>query len=258
MSGRTHTSHVPGTPCWVSLMVHGLSATQEFYGALFGWEFRPGPRQLGPYVQAVLDGEEVAGIGRMPTDRDFPVAWTPYLASDDADATAETIRLCGGTVGVGPLDADRAGRLVIGSDPAGAVFGVWQAEGHLGAGVSGVPGTPVWHELLTFDTAGVAKFYETLFDYEEEPSASPDEDYVTYRLDGTPVAGVRGVGTGLPRDRGPHWLTYFRVEDTDRAVERLVELGGHVLRPPHDGPHGRAATVSDPEGARFALVRPRG
>ncbi|MER5957879.1 VOC family protein, partial [Streptomyces sp. NPDC001893] len=28
----------PGTPCWVSLMVHGMAATQEFYAALFGWE----------------------------------------------------------------------------------------------------------------------------------------------------------------------------------------------------------------------------
>lgn len=37
------TRHTPGTPCWVSLMVHGLEATQDFYGALFGWEFSPVP-----------------------------------------------------------------------------------------------------------------------------------------------------------------------------------------------------------------------
>ena len=103
------TRRTPGTPCWVSLMVHGLAATQEFYGELFGWEFRPGPQHLGPYVRALLDGQEVAGIGELPPDRHLPIAWTPYLATDDADATAETIRPCGGTVGVGPLDADDAG-----------------------------------------------------------------------------------------------------------------------------------------------------
>ena len=88
----------PGTPCWVSLIVHGLAATQEFYSGLFGWEFRPGPEQLGPYVRALLDGKEVAGIGQLPPDRHLPIAWTTYLATEDADASAEAIRSCGGTV----------------------------------------------------------------------------------------------------------------------------------------------------------------
>ncbi|MCW8378161.1 VOC family protein [Streptomyces justiciae] len=243
-----------GTPCWVSLMVHGLTTTQEFYGELFGWEFQPGPQQLGPYVRALLDGREVAGIGQLPPDRHLPIAWTPYLASDDVDLTAETVRLCGGTVGVGPLDAGDAGRLAIGSDPAGAVFGVWQAGVHRGTGISGVPGTPAWHELLTFETASVAKFYETVFGYDEEPVVSADFDYVTLQLAGRPVAGIHGVGTSLPRDRGPHWMTYFQVSDADETLSLVTSLGGHVLKRPHDTPHGRVATVSDPEGARFSVV----
>lgn len=255
-NGETHGRHAPGSPCWVSLMVHGMAATQEFYGALFGWEFVPGPRQLGPYVRALLDGHEVAGIGQLPPDRHLPVAWTPYLASDDVDLTAESVRLCGGTVGVGPLDADEAGRLVIGSDPSGAVFGVWQAAAHRGTAVFGVPGTPAWHELLTFESAGVAKFYEAVFGYEEEPAVSTDADRVTLRVGDRPVAAIHGVGTELPRDRGPHWITYFQISDTDDAVTRLTDLGGHVLRPPHDTPLGRVTTVSDPEGARFSLLEP--
>jgi predicted enzyme related to lactoylglutathione lyase len=256
--GEAHARYAPGTPCWVSLMVHGLEATEDFYRALFGWEFEPGPQQLGPYARALLDGREVAGIGQLPADRHLPIAWTPYLASDDVDHTAETVRLCGGTVGVGPLDAAEAGRLAIGSDPSGAVFGVWQAAAHLGTTVTDMPGTPVWNELLTFEAAPVAKFYETVFGYEQEPAVSGDLDHITLRLDGRPVAGIHGVGHALPRDRGPHWMTYFQVSDTDEAVERLVGLGGHVLTPARDSAHGRVATVSDPEGARFALLqRPR-
>ncbi|MEY9994873.1 putative enzyme related to lactoylglutathione lyase [Streptomyces sp. V4I8] len=254
-NGETHARHTPGTPCWVSLMVHGLAATQEFYGALFGWEFQPGPQQLGPYVRALLDGREVAGIGQLPPDRHLPIAWTPYLASNDADLTADTVRLCGGTVGVGPLDAAEAGRLAICSDPSGAVFGIWQSAAHGGTAITGVPGTPAWNELLTFESVNVAKFYESVFAYEEEPVVSADFDYVTLHIDGRPVAGIHGVGTALPRDRGPHWMTYFEVADTDGAVDRVVDLGGHVLGPAHDSVHGRVATVADPEGARFSLIQ---
>lgn len=255
-SGGANARNRPGTPCWVSLMVHGPTATHSFYGALFGWEFQPGPQQLGPYARALLDGREVAGIGQLPGDRQLPIAWTPYFASDDVNRTAETVRLCGGTLGVGPLDAGEAGRMAIGSDPSGAVFGIWQAAAHLGTAVTGVPGTPVWNELTTFETAGVAKFYETVFGFELAPAAptDADADHVTLRLGGRPVAAIRGVGNALARDRGPHWTTYFEVADTEESLGRLTELGGHVVEPAHDTPHGRVTTVTDPEGARFALL----
>ncbi|MFJ9815334.1 VOC family protein [Streptomyces sp. NPDC101151] len=254
-SAGPHARHAPGTPCWVSLMVHGVATTEEFYGALFGWEFRPGPQQLGPYVRALLDGHEVAGIGQLPPDRRLPVAWTPYLASDDVDQTADQVRLCGGTVAVGPLDAAEAGRIAIASDPSGAVFGIWQGAAHLGTALSGVPGTPAWNELLTFETAGVTKFYETVFGYEEEPVVSADFDYVTLRVGGRPVAGLHGVGHALPRDRGPHWLTYFEVADADETLRQAVDLGGRVLEPAHDSEHGRVATLADPEGAVFSVLQ---
>jgi uncharacterized protein len=255
--GAERARRTPGTPGWVSLMVHGLTATQEFYGALFGWEFRPGPQQLGPYMRALLDGQEVAGIGQLPPDRHLPHAWTPYFLTDDADATAETVRHCGGTVGVGPLDAAEAGRLAIASDPAGAVFGIWQAAEHLGTAVSGLPGAPAWYELVTRDSESVATFYRYVFAFEEEAVVSADFDYVTLLVEGRPVAAIHGVGNALPRDRGAHWMTYFAVEDVDETVLQVKELGGHVVDPAREGVQGRTATVADPEGAVFALLRRR-
>ncbi|MFF4750485.1 VOC family protein [Streptomyces sp. NPDC002514] len=254
-AGGAHARRAPGTPCWVSLMVHALTATEDFYGALFGWEFQPGPLQLGPNVRALLDGQEVAGIGQLPPDRRLSVAWTPYLASDDVDRTAETVRLCGGTVGVGPLDADEAGRMAIASDPTGAVFGVCQGTARLRTAVTGVPGTPAWNELVTFETASVVKFYESVFGYEQDPVVSADFDYVTLHVDGRPVAGVHGAGQRLPRTRGPHWLTYFGVGDTDATLRQVVDLGGGILKPAHDSAHGRVATVTDPEGTVFSVIQ---
>ncbi|WP_254879107.1 VOC family protein [Streptomyces sp. NA04227] len=238
-------------------MVHDLAGIQNFYGSLFGWEFEPGPEQLGPYARALLDGKDVAGIGQLPPERHLPVAWTPYLATEDTDRTAETIRLCGGTVGVGPLDAGEAGRLAIASDTAGAVFGIWQPAEGLGTAVSGVAGAPAWNELVTRETESVVKFYQAIFGYEAETEAeiSADFDYLTLRLAGRPVASMHGVGQSLPRDRGAHWMTFFEVDDPELAAERVDELGGHVLHPPEDGAHGRMLTAADPEGALFTLIR---
>ncbi|MCS0637579.1 VOC family protein [Streptomyces sp. LP05-1] len=245
----------PGTPCWVSLMVRGLEATQEFYGALFGWRFEPGPQQLGPYVRGLLDGREVAGIGRLPAGRDLPTAWTTYLASDDAGRTTESVRHSGGTVAVGPLMAADAGRMAICADPSGAVFGVWQAAAHIGTALAGTPGSPVWNELLTWETESVAKFYRNVFGYELDPLLPGEPDIVTLRLDGRPVAALHGLGRSLPRGLGAHWMTWFEVADTDAAAGQVTDLGGRVLEPPHDGPAGRVATVADPEGAVFTIVR---
>jgi len=254
-SAGPHALRAPGTPCWVSLMAHGLTATEEFYGALFGWEFRPGPRQLGPYVRALLDGHEVAGMGQLPPENRLPIAWTPYLASDDVDRTADAVRLCGGTVAVGPLDAAEAGRLAIAADPSGAVFGIWQGPAHLDTAVTGVAGTPAWNELLTFETESVAKFYASVFGYETDPAVSDGVDQVTLRVDGRPVAALHGLGQALPRARGPHWQTYFEVADTDDTLRRVTALGGRVIHAAHEGPHGRVATVTDPEGAVVSVVQ---
>ncbi|GGU47915.1 hypothetical protein GCM10010211_10090 [Streptomyces albospinus] len=255
MTTEAAARRMPGAPCWVSLLAHSLSATQEFYGALFGWEFRPGPQHFGPYARAFLDGLEVAGVGELAADRNLPVAWTTYLASDDADATAEQIRCCGGTVGVGPLDADDAGRMAIGSDPQGAIFGIWQGKSMPGTAVSGEPGTPVWNELVTQETESVVPFYEHVFGFEPEAVVSADFDYLTLHIKGKPVAGIHGVGNALPRDRGPHWMTYFAVSDTDAAARRVTALGGRVLRPARDSAHGRLATVADSEGAVFTITQ---
>lgn len=119
-----------------------------------------------------------------------------------------------------------------------------------------MPGAPVWNELVTQDSSTVGKFYQHVFGHEaeEHPSSSADFDHLTLLLGGRPVAAVHGVGRSLPHDRGPHWMTYFEVADTDAAAARVTELGGRIVAPPRDGVRGRVATVADPEGAVFTLV----
>ncbi|MDT0346616.1 VOC family protein [Streptomyces litchfieldiae] len=239
-------------------MVHDLAASQEFYHELFGWEFEEGPSQLGPYVRALRDGYPVAGLGEIAQGVRRPVAWLPYIATRDADATAATIRECGGTVAVGPLDVEQVGRLAIAADPTGAAFGLWEGGPRRRGPFTGGTGAADWNELITVETSAVSKFYSLVFGYEAmpEPALPEDGDYLTLRLQGRPVAGIRGVGHALPHDRGPHWLTYFSVPDVEATLSRIGALGGRQLGEPEDSPFGRWAAVADREGAPFAVIHP--
>ncbi|GAA2399130.1 VOC family protein [Streptomyces glaucosporus] len=266
------TRCAPGTPCWVSLLAEDPAASQEFYHELFGWEYRPGPGPggAGPHARAVLGGREVACIGQMPPGRQCQAAWLPYLAADDTDAAADLVRMCGGTVGVGPLDMDGTMRVAIAADPAGASFGIRQAGTRPAAHMDGGPGTVVWNELITRRTSAVEKFYRTVFGLETGPAEGtapasgegPEGDgefgYLTVTAGDRVVGGINGMGASMPRDRGSHWLMYVEVEDTDAVARRVTELGGRVLTAPQDSPRGRLARLADREGAPFAVIRREG
>ncbi len=58
----------------------------------------------------------------------------------------------------------------------------------------------------------------------------------------------------LPEGATAFWTIYFGVDDTDAALERIVELGGKVTQPAKDTPWGRLAQAADPTGTAFKLM----
>lgn len=252
------TKPLPGTPCWVSLMARDLNASQEFYGELFGWEFHRDTRQLGPHLgphlRAQLGDLAVAGLGEITGSLGLPVAWMPYVAVEDADASCALIRESGGTVGVGPLESEWGGRVAVAADPSGAAFGVWQTDGNVGVSPDGRPGTSIWNELTVHDSAQVTTFYSTVFGYEIQPLDVPEADYHTMVAHGHPVGGLNGVGKALPRGHGALWVTYFAVRSVVGAAGLVEKLGGSLTHGPRESPYGLYARVRDREGAPFAVI----
>ncbi|MEY9948316.1 VOC family protein [Kitasatospora sp. GAS1066B] len=246
-----------GTPCWVSLLVNDLERAKAFYGALLGWSFTPGPTELGAYVRASLQGAKVAGIGLAPRQPALPTEWTTYFAVDNADEVSARVRECGGTVAVGPLQSEAAGRLAVAADLSGAFFGLWEGQDHLGWEVVGEPGAPVWSELVTNDEPLAAAFYGSVLGrsvVEADPSAvARGEEDATLRVEGHRVAGLKQT-TDL-RDGPPRWRIYFAVADVDLTVRQCLALGGALLVQAHDTPYGRVARLADPEGGRFSVVK---
>lgn len=63
---------------------------------------------------------------------------------------------------------------------------------------------------------------------------------------------------GLGQSAAPAWLSYFGVDGTDAALERIKDSGGSVIHSPVEVPGGAFIVVAtDPHGAAFAVVGPK-
>jgi predicted enzyme related to lactoylglutathione lyase len=259
-----------GVPCWIDTSQRDLDAARSFYGPLFGWEFEE--RVPGQYVIATLDGLDVAGMAHQPDDAP---SWNTYIEVDSADwATADAIQL-GGQALVPPFDVGEAGRMSVISDPAGAVFCMWEPRGHHGARLVNAPGSWNWSDLYTPDPSLVEPFYRALFGWDEvavqfgEVTATmwrrPGYGDVLEKRDpgirdrhekaGAPEGFTDAVAWLLEGDGPSRWHVTFSVDDTDASVALATDLGGEVLVPPYDAGPVRVAQLRDPQGAEFTVSR---
>jgi predicted enzyme related to lactoylglutathione lyase len=241
-----------GTPNWVDIGVPDLERAEEFYGAVFGWEFEEGPPETGRYTMCLLRGQPVAAIMPNPDPDATAFWWNAYFATDDCDGTAKRIADAGGTVVMEPMDVMDAGRLVMALDPQGGQFGLWQGRAHAGTRFRAEPGSITWSELETPDSKAAVEFYGRVLERPIEPMDAPDFDYSTVNVDGKPVAGI----WGRPDRSTSRWVTYFSVADTDAAVRAATAAGGTVEKAATDSPYGRVAVLQDPFGASFAVMVP--
>jgi len=252
----------PGTPCWVDLSVPDVAGAVAFYSAVIGWTFVDTGPDYGGYHIAQVDRSAAAGVGPIMQEGQ-PSAWTVYIASDDADATAKLIGEHGGSVLAGPMDIPGNGRMAIAADPTGGVFGVWQQTGMIGSELVDEPGAFAWDEAALHDVEAGKRFYADVFGFRYFPlGPEAGEEMADYSVfaapggpDDRPAGGIGGL-THHPSGTPSHWLAYFAAADTDAAVAAAGDGDGRVLRSPEDTPWGRIAVVADPFGAAFGLIGP--
>ena len=249
-----HTSPWPaGVPCWADLTVPDVAGAQAFYTEVLGWTYAPGEDEMGGYAIAEVGGTAAAAIGPQQ-EAGARAAWTVYLASDDADATALAVTEHGGSVLLEPAAVGPRGRMLLAADPTGAVFGVWQAGSHIGAGVVNEPGALSWEDLRSPDPDAARAFYSGVFGYRTDPFPDAGPDYTMFALAGVeaPLGGMGGMMgiEGVPA----HWIVYFGVSDAAAAVHRTEVAGGSVLVRDFATAYGRMAGLLDPFGAMFWVV----
>ncbi|HZY96970.1 MAG TPA: VOC family protein [Candidatus Cybelea sp.] len=266
MSERTH--YPAGVPCWVDTLQPNPEAAKQFYGDVFGWEFIA-PGQMpgtppGKYFVAQLRGHDVAGIASQPEGVPASTAWNTHIAVDSVDATCAKILSTGGTVLVAPFDARPAGRMAVVSDPAGAVFCIWEANDRRGAQLVNEPSAWAMNVLTTRDSEGAKRFYGEVFGWRTDTVEAGGTPITLWRLPGyvggepqqpvpRDVVAVMVPPNASTKHLPPHWSVDFWIDDVDRAAATAAKLGANLIEPPRDTPGFRTCVLADPQGAIFSL-----
>lgn len=111
-----------------------------------------------------------------------------------------------------------------------------------------VIGAIEWRDLTVSDAAAVSDFYAQVLGWQKEPLSMGDyEDFSMNNTQGT-VAGVchaKGDNANLP----PQWLMYVRVENAAYSAQKVVDLGGEILKGPTEYNGETYYIFRDPAGA---------
>ena len=242
-----------GTPCWVDYGAPDPAGARAFYGELFGWTFTDESQEFGGYVNALLGGNQVAGMGPQQ-DAGDPVAWTTYFATSDITQHVQRITDAGGSIQFPPMEVGPMGTMTIALDPQGNGFGLWQAGTHTGVQVANEPGSLAWNEAAVDDPAAARRFYTAVFGFtwDDVPGL---EGYGTFRGGDRgpdhPYGGLGGAQPGLPTG----WATCFSVASADATTAAVERLGGKVVAAAEATGFGRFAVVEDPWGGVFEVLQ---
>lgn len=257
-------SYKQGTPSWVDLMTTDPAGAQEFYGALFGWEYdvNPVPDEAGggEYIMVTKNGHSAAGMGQQnpeQVEQGIPPMWTTYITVDDIEAATGKVEGAGGSVMAPVMEVMEAGHMSVVVDPTGAVLCLWQANQHIGCEIVNEPGALIWNELITDNMEAAAPFYKAVLDMDtQDQDMGGGQTYTCFMASGDMVGGMLPPPMdGIPN----HWTVYFAVADMDDAVATVNEKGGTVMGEPFHVPGvGRMAAIADPQGATLMIMQPEG
>ncbi|MDH2426331.1 VOC family protein [Sphaerisporangium sp. TRM90804] len=246
------TQYVHGAPNWLDLSTSDTGSAAAFYGELLGWSFRSAGPESGGYGFFQLDGKTVAALS--PSHDGAPPTWNLYFHTPDADTTVKAVEQAGGTVRMAPDDVFTQGRMAACTDPGGADFSLWQPGDLKGLDLVTEPGSLAWAELYVADPDAVSPFYADVFGWTIEHTPFGDLTYIVASASEGTDPSLAGLLPLQPGDT-PHWLPYLEVPDCDATLLLAQQLGARVTVPAIGAEGiGRFAELTDPQGARFAII----
>ena len=248
--------YYPGKFVWFDLVTDDPAALRQFYGAVFGWQFRTVGKPPASYALIENAGDNIGGMFYhvRPAGASSSARWLSLISVPDPAASVRYVEQHGGTV-IAPL-ATIAGRgtHALFRDPQGAVFGVLKSES------GDRPDTPVetgdffWADLLAPDPAKATEFYVGLAGYEaSDREANANVKRLVLSSEGYARAGIVPLPAPIKQ---AGWLPYVLVDDVVGTLQKATAAGGRVLLQPRpDLLDSNLAVIADPRGGIFGVVR---
>jgi hypothetical protein len=247
--------YYPGKFVWFDLVTDDPAALRQFYGAVFGWQFRTVGKPPASYALIENAGDSIGGMfyHARPAGAPSSARWLSLISVPDPAESVRYVEQHGGTV-IAPL-ATIAGRgtHALFRDAQGAVFGVLKSAS------GDRPDTPVetgdffWADLLSPDPAKATEFYVGLAGYEaSDREVNAGVKRVVLSSGGYARAGIVPLPASIKQ---PGWLPYVLVEDVAGTLQKATAAGGRVLLQPRaDLLDGNLAVIADPRGGVFGVV----
>ena len=236
---------------WFELVTANPAKAQAFYGEVLGWKVEKYPMEGFTY-EMIKAGDAPVGGYAEPRGK-APAHWISHVSVADVDAAVKKAVAAGATVVEPATDVPTVGRMARIRDPFGAELFLFRGAGEDMPDAVGA-GRFCWNELTTTDDAKALAFYEKVVGWtHRDMDMGPGGTYHVLQEGGTDRAGLTAGEKGAPSQ----WLPYVEVPDADATSKRAAKLGGKVEIPPTDIPNvGRFAVLSDPDGARFGILKP--
>jgi uncharacterized protein len=228
---------------WHDLFTTNREASKEFYGALFGYTYEDTENGT---TFSNAEGQQ-GSIIDITEGVNIPSHWLPYLTVDSTTEAAFRIGAGGGR-----LLSFGEGYVVF-TDVEGAQLKIVQGHSTPKAD-SQSKGSIIFDELLCTNAKQSLAFFQniTVWNIQSEP-IWPSGEYHFCKANDLAIAGIRAVNPNLITSS--FWISYFKVDDLNESVAKVIENGGSVITPAQTLPgYGQFAVVKDNLGAALALL----
>lgn len=261
-----------GSFIWYELMTPNANAAARFYGAVVGWTIAHEPQRMpgGKDYRMIgrSDGGHLGGVLALSPDmlaHGARATWLGYLHVADVDGAVAAITGDGGKL-LMPKITLPVGDIAMVADPLGAPLYVMTPvpppdKPNAISDVFSVdrPEHVRWNELHSADPARAKAFYARHFNFafhESMPLGPEMGNYDFIDHGGLRLGAVMKV---MQPSMPSAWNFYFGVRSVLAAKQAVEANGGTVTMGPHQVPGGDwIITATDPQGAAFGVVGPKG
>lgn len=117
-------------------------------------------------------------------------------------------------------------------------------------------GRPVHFEILVEDPGRIARFYESVFEWEINRWSGSEQAYFLLTTGPDNQPGINGAL--MPQEFDQNVINTIDVDDLPATLEAIQAAGGELVHGPSDVPGvGTHAYCKDPAGVIFGVMQPK-